>query len=282
MMTYSSVYEEGKNILKDAGIKEYSLDARILLEEAFSIDYNTLLVHGDTKAPDEKIAKYKEYILARKEHNPVAYIISKQEFMGLEFYVNSNVLIPNQDTEILVEEALKDIHDGMTFMDLCTGSACIGLSVLNYTNDTTCYATDLSKDALEVANINADKLGLSDRIKFFNTDIFPLEKDIDTKFDVILSNPPYIPTKVIDTLMVEVGKKEPFMALDGKEDGLFFYRKICQISPKYLYKGGYLMVEIGYDQAEAVSGLFDENGFKNIEIVKDFGGNDRVVKGYYA
>ena len=161
-------------------------------------------------------------------------------------------------------------------MDLCTGSGCIGLSILNFTNDTTAVCTDISEEALKVAGSNADRLGLSDRVQFVKTDLFP---DTADKFDVLVSNPPYIASSVIETLAPEVRDFEPRLALDGDEDGLSFYRRIIDKAPEYLFSSGYLILEIGYDQAESVCGLLQADGrYHEIEVVKDFSGNDRVVK----
>jgi release factor glutamine methyltransferase len=185
--------------------------------------------------------------------------------------------VPNQDTETLAEEALRELSDGMRFMDLCTGSGCVALSILNYTNDTSCVMTDISDKAIEVATGNRDRLGFSDRAEIVKTDLFP--QDDDKKFDMIVSNPPYIRTDVIATLPPEVGKGEPYIALDGGQDGLIFYRRIIENAPKWLYTSGWLMMEIGYDQGDAVAGLMKDGGFHEVEVIKDLGGNDRVVRG---
>ncbi|WP_035767842.1 peptide chain release factor N(5)-glutamine methyltransferase [Butyrivibrio sp. NC2002] len=278
-MKYLDIYNEGAEKLKAAGVNEAALDARLLLEFVCDTDHNTLLVHGDMEVEDEKKERYFECIDKRSERIPVAYITNSCEFMGLDFYVTGDVLIPNQDTETLTEEALRYIHDGMRIMDLCTGSGCIGLSLLRYSNDTHVVATDISDAALEVAKRNADNLGVSDRFMPVKTDIFP-EKE-DEKFDIIVSNPPYIRTSVIDTLEPEVKKYEPYIALDGSEDGLVFYKKIVPGARDYLYKSGYLFLEIGYDQGEDVRKLMEDNGYKDVQIIKDLGGNDRVVLGCY-
>ena len=196
--------------------------------------------------------------------------------MGLEFKVNENVLIPRQDTEILVEEALRELHDGMDILDLCTGSGCILISLLRYSNDCTGLGVDLSEGALAVAEENAEKL-LSDRqIRFLKSDLF---EGVNGVYDRIVSNPPYIPSNVIETLMPEVKEHEPLQALDGGGDGLYFYRKITEQCGNYLKPGGMLYFEIGYDQGEAVSGLLSKAGFREIRVVKDYGGLDRVVSG---
>lgn len=276
-MIYSDIYKNASIRLKEVGVPEYQLDARLLLEYVCGTDYNTLLVHGDRDVSPEEEKKYNELIEKRASRVPLAYIVGYQEFMGLTFDVNENVLVPNQDTETLAEEALRELSDGMRFMDLCTGSGCVALSILNYTNDTSCVMTDISDKAIEVATGNRDRLGFSDRAEIVKTDLFP--QDDDKKFDMIVSNPPYIRTDVIATLPPEVGKGEPYIALDGGQDGLIFYRRIIENAPKWLYTSGWLMMEIGYDQGDAVAGLMKDGGFHEVEVIKDLGGNDRVVRG---
>lgn len=276
-MIYSDIYKNASIRLKEAGVPEYQLDARLLLEYVCGTDYNTLLVHGDRDVSPEEEKKYNELIEKRASRVPLAYIVGYQEFMGLTFDVNENVLVPNQDTETLAEEALRELSDGMRFMDLCTGSGCVALSILNYTNDTSCVMTDISDKAIEVATGNRDRLGFSDRAEIVKADLFPQYDD--KKFDMIVSNPPYIRTDVIATLPPEVGKGEPYIALDGGQDGLIFYRRIIENAPKWLYTSGWLMMEIGYDQGDAVAGLMKDGGFHEVEVIKDLGGNDRVVRG---
>lgn len=259
-----------------AGIAEAKLDARLLLEYVCGTDHSTLLAHPDKEVTDEERDKYLSMIDRRAAHEPVAYILGTWNFMGLDFKVNSDVLIPEQDTEILVEEALRNLEDGMRVLDLCTGSGCIALSLLNYTNETRAVCTDISDKALAVAGMNAERLGLSDRTEFVRTDLFP-EESVG-KFDLIVSNPPYIASKVIDTLAPEVRDYEPRLALDGSEDGLVFYRRIIEETPKFLYSSGYLLLEIGYDQGQAVKEMLeDKKVYHDIQVIKDLGGNDRVV-----
>ena len=291
-MEYASLFKEGEEKLNSVGISEASLDARLLLEHVCGTDHNTLLSHGDMEVDADKVSAYREMIGRRMERIPVAYIIGSCEFMGIEFNVTGDVLIPNQDTETLAEEALRYIHDGMSVMDLCTGSGCIGLSILKYTNNTCAVGTDLSDKALLIAKKNAEALGMSDRFKAVKADIFPEDKELseiaealniskEGKFDLIVSNPPYIPTKVIETLEPEVKTYEPYMALDGSEDGLAFYRRIVPGAKEFLYRNGYLLLEIGFDQGVAVKELMEQNGYKDVKVIRDLGGNDRVVSGCF-
>ena len=274
---YKKLYENGIEILNGAGIAEAKLDARLLLEYACQTDHSVLFAHPEREISEKEYDNYIGLIERRAKREPVAYILGNWDFMGLNFKVNSNVLIPEQDTEVLVEEAMRYTEDGFKVLDLCTGSGCIALSLLNYTNDTRAVCTDISGEALDVAKENAESLRLSDRVTFVKTDIFPGE-DMG-KFDIIVSNPPYIATKVIETLAPEVKDYEPRLALDGSEDGLLFYRRIVDNVHKYLFSSGYLFLEIGYDQGKALTDMLKENGhFHDIEVIRDYAGNDRVVR----
>ena len=274
-MNYREAFETGKGTLAAAGIEEAELDARLLLEEICGTDRNTLLVHGDRNVTEEELAQYKEMLEKRSVHIPLQQIIGRQSFMGLDFYVDENVLIPRQDTELLVEEALKELHDGMRILDMCTGSGCILLSLLKYSNDCEGIGADISEEALKVAERNRVQLGL-ENATFIRSDLF---EAVEGKFDLLVSNPPYICSDVIDTLMPEVREQEPRQALDGSADGLHFYRRILAECRTYLKPGGILLFEIGYDQGEAVKRLMEENGFLEVEVKKDYGRLDRVVLG---
>ncbi len=282
-MNYKEVYDRGAERLAGADIAEAAIDARLLLEYVCKTDRNTLLAHADREVSGEEQERYDTLIAKRSEHIPLQYLTGEQEFMGLTFIVNKNVLIPRQDTEVLVEEIMRDLHDGMRILDLCTGSGCILLSLLQYSNNCQGVGTDLSEEALCVARENYSRLKADKpemEAAFIKSDLFEnLDTEKSGKFDIIVSNPPYIKTNVIDTLMPEVREHEPLMALDGREDGLFFYRKITEGVKRYLVRGGMLYYEIGYDQAKEVAAIMKEEGFSEIEVVKDFAGLDRVVKG---
>lgn len=275
-MEYKKLYEWGLAKLQNAGIDEAALDARLLLEYVCDTDRNTLLVHGERPVSEEEQSRYEEYIEKRERHIPLQYITGEQEFMGLSFLVNENVLIPRQDTEILTEEALRELSDGMDVLDMCTGSGCILLSLLKYTNDCHGVGVDISEKALEVAEENNRRLG-KDAV-FLQSNLF---EKVEGKFDVIVSNPPYIRSDVIPTLMEEVKTYEPMSALDGREDGLYFYREIVKQAGGYLNRGGKLFFEIGCEQAEDVSKLLTDAGYKEVQVVKDLAGLDRVVWGSY-
>ena len=216
-MEYAALYRMGVERLTAAGIEEAKLDARLLLEELCRTDRNDLLVHGDRPVTEQQEKSYVNQIELRSRHIPLQHIMGYQEFMGLRFKVTPDVLIPRQDTETLVEEVLKNLHDGMRILDLCTGSGCILLSLLRYSNDCVGVGADLSKKALAVAEENAGALELM--AEFVQGDLF---EPVTGKFEIIVSNPPYIPSNVIPTLMEEVREHDPLMALDGEGGGLYF------------------------------------------------------------
>ena len=278
-MNYQQCYEMGVSRLGVADIAEAKLDARLLLEYICGTNRNDLLVHGDREVSKEQMEWYEAAIAKRESRIPLQHITGEQEFMGLTFQVNEHVLIPRQDTEVLVEEVMRDMMDGMHILDMCTGSGCILISLLHYSNDCVGTGVDLSPNALLVAKENAEKiLGEKCSYSFIESNLF---ENVEGVFDVIVSNPPYIQTKVIDTLMPEVRLHEPMMALDGSEDGLLFYRRIVEESKMHLRKEGRLCFEIGYDQGEAVKKLMEDGGFKEVKVIKDLAGLDRVVLGIY-
>ena len=283
-MTYREAYNIGVARL-EASLPENpdrKLDARLLLEASCGTDYQTLLADGNERlVTDEEFCRYETMLERRSGHEPVAYILGAQAFMGLPFFVTRDVLIPNQDTENLVEEAMKEVHAGMRILDLCTGSGCILLSLLHYSADTTGVGTDLSAAALRVAAENGGRLGLSDRAVWKQGDLYEALAGAESslKFDLIVSNPPYIPTAVIGTLMPEVAEMEPRMALDGGEDGLSFYRRILAGARDVLKIGGVLMMETGFDEAADVASMMRQSGFLDLQIIRDYGGQDRIVRG---
>jgi release factor glutamine methyltransferase len=301
-MTYGELYLQGKGRLLDAGVAEAELEARLLLEFVCKTGRNDLLVHGDREVDGNQVSAYNILIGQRRERVPLQYLTGVQEFMGLEFQVDRHVLIPRQDTEILAEEVLRNLHDGMAVLDMCTGSGCILISLLHYSNNCRGVGADISEEALVMARRNAERLlgaaasdggqqgffgpkileekpgeeAITDRIRFIKSDLY---EQISDKFDIIVSNPPYICSEVIDTLMPEVREYEPRSALDGGKDGLYFYRRIIEGSKKHLFGGGMLFLEIGYDQRESVTALMEQAGFLEIHAVKDYSGLDRVVYG---
>ncbi len=276
-MKLPELLRKGENCLREAGIPEWKTDAWLLLEYAVGCTRNEYLLDPDRQADADQTQNYEELLRRRSAHVPLQYLTGAQEFMGLSFRVNENVLIPRQDTETLAERALAWAEPGMRILDLCTGSGCILLSVLALSREKGIVGVgaDLSRAALEVAEENRTALGLEDTAVFVQSDLFT---GVTGRFDLILSNPPYIPAGVLETLQEEVRDYEPRMALDGHADGLYFYREIIRQAPEYLEPGGGLLLEIGCEQAEAVCG-FLEADFTEICVIPDLAGLDRVVSG---
>ncbi len=280
--TLDSLLIEGTKVLSDAGVEEASLDARYLLFEAFDTDLTHFILDRFSEISENELVldrmnQYRLMIEKRSQRIPLQQITGSREFMGLEFYVNEHVLIPRQDTETLVELILKDFKGGKpVVLDMCTGSGCIAISLKKLGGFHCVTGVDISKEALTVARRNSDAILGASGITLIESNLFGA-LGAEQKFDVIVSNPPYIPTEIIKGLQPEVRDFEPMLALDGKEDGLFFYRQLVSDGRRFLNPGGSVYFEIGYDQAEAVSGLLIEAGFAEIRVVKDAAGLDRVV-----
>lgn len=291
-MTLREVYEYGREQLMLAGVDDADLDAWYLLEFVTGISRAMYYVRMQEEVSNEQEVLYRKYIKTRASHIPLQHITGVQEFMGLEFCVNEHVLVPRQDTEVLVENVLEVLKPKMKVLDMCTGSGCILISLLKHGGSTPVGLThgttenvekkilgvgvDISEEALKVAKMNCEKIGV--KAEFIQSDLF---KNVSGRYDVIVSNPPYIRTAVIEELKEEVKLHDPFIALDGKEDGLYFYRKIVEKSREYLTDGGQLFFEIGHDQGKAVKNLMEQAGFEGVTIKKDLAGLDRVVLGKY-
>ena len=279
-MTYREAVAHGEKVLELSHIADAKTDAWLLLEMGCKIDRKFYYMHMEDDLSDDLLKEYELAVKKRAEHIPLQYIVGETEFMGLKFKVNSNVLIPRQDTEILVEEALKRIRPDMQILDMCTGSGCILESILKFGEKKQMHlkgtGCDISEEALKVARENNSRLGTDAR--FIKSDLF---ESVTGKYDMIVSNPPYIRTEEINRLDEEVKLHDPWIALDGKEDGLYFYRLIVKDSIRYLNKGGYILFEIGFDQGKDVSELLKNEGYEEIEIKKDLAGLDRVVMGRY-
>ena len=261
--------------LRAAGIENEIYEARLLFSHFGGLS-PSMLYGRDAEAEDARI---EPYLLRRERHEPMAYILGEQGFYRESYLVSPETLIPREDTEILVDDAVRRLPKGARFADLCTGSGCIALSVLNNTEGTTAVAVDLSEGALKVARKNAERLGLSDRARFARADVLSdaLSEALssDAPFDAILCNPPYIPREVYETLAPEIFF-EPESAFVGEEEGMIFYRVLISALRPMLKAGGFLSFEIGYDQAERMRALAQESGY-DAEILKDLSGNSRVA-----
>lgn len=283
----------GEKQLMDSDIADATRDCKILYCYMMDIPFSKIILEYQEVLQDRLCDKYFELIDRRSKGEPVQYIMGSQEFMGLEFIVNENVLIPRQDTETLVEDALEIINTGTLrgedmdvkrkewdILDLCTGSGAIGVSLARIANKVNVTCSDISEGAIKVAKENAQKHGVAKSVKFEQGDIFkPFSKHFrKQKFDMIISNPPYIKSSIIPTLQKEVCEHEPLSALDGGESGLDFYERIVSGVGSHLRKSGVLLLEIGHDQGEAVSGLLSRNGeFTSIRVLKDLANRDRIV-----
>ena len=283
----------GEKQLMDSDIADAARDCKILYCYMMDIPFSKIILEYQNMLQDRLCEKYFELIDRRSSGEPVQYIMESQEFMGLEFIVNENVLIPRQDTETLVEDALEIINTGTLrgedmdvkrkewdILDLCTGSGAIGVSLARIANKVNVTCSDISEGAIKVAKENAQKHGVAKSVKFEQGDLFkPFSKHFrKQKFDMIISNPPYIKSSIIPTLQKEVCEHEPLSALDGGESGLDFYERIVSGVGSHLRKGGVLLLEIGHDQGEAVSGLLSRNGdFTSIRVLKDLANRDRIV-----
>lgn len=274
MSSFYDLYDEGRIALFK--LQEGENDARLLLLWACETDMSELLSEYTTSVvSEEKVSKYREAITLRKSGVPLQYITKESHFCGLDLYVDEHVLVPRFDTEVLVEKVLSDNQDrNLSVLDLCTGSGCIAIALAKLGGYESIFGSDISREALEIADANAARNGVD--ITFYESDMFSGLGDL-SQLDVIVSNPPYIRTAVCEELMTEVRDHEPRLALDGSDDGLKFYRIIAAEAREHLKKGGKLYLEIGYDQAEEVMKLLEDNGYGNIEVIKDLSGLDRVV-----
>ncbi len=271
-MKYYEILMQGEKALE--GLTEAKVDAFLLFSEAFHMSRAQYLMRRNEEITSDT-QQYRDWLEQRKRRIPLQYILNSASFMGYDFYVNENVLIPRQDTEVLVEQALSTIKEykNPKVLDMCTGSGCIAISIALLSNAQV-TAVDISDKALEVAEYNCKKLSCTN-VDLIQSNLFD---KIENKFEMITSNPPYIPTKVIEGLEPEVKDFEPMLALDGSEDGLEFYRRLAIESKNYLVQGGSLLMEIGCEQANDVMHLLEVNGYSEISVIKDLANLDRVVK----
>lgn len=270
----------GRTLLKRYNIENFKSECLMILENILNRNTSFIFTYPEYTLSDIEYNKFIEYINRRCKKEPLQYILGLQEFMGLKFMVNSNVLIPRQDTEILVETILSNLpcRENLFILDIGTGSGCIAISLAHFIKNSHIVALDISKEALKIASYNAYKNDVSDRICFLESDLLSNLEKSDYKFDIIVSNPPYIPLCEMKTLSCDVFKFEPHTALYGGIDGLDFYRKIINDSPNFLNTKGIMAFEVGYNQAESVAALMKDK-FSNIKLIKDLNKIDRVVIG---
>lgn len=270
-MKLKDVLKYAENKLKEGGIAEHKSDARFLVTDFLQGDLSKIIILPNKEID---ISELDEMLDKRISGMPCQYVTKNVQFMSLDFEVNENVLIPRQDTELLVETILKIRPNNPEILDICTGSGCIAISLAKYINCKKVRACDISEKALETAKKNADKNGVE--IEFYKDDILTSE-NYDNKYDIIVSNPPYIETDVVLNLDSVVKDYEPGLALDGGKDGLDFYKKISEYAKHILKEDGILAYEIGYNQAQDVHRILTENGYHEITLLQDLSGNDRVI-----
>ncbi len=293
-MTLENCLRQGINTLQSNNVSDADFDAFALLEYVTGVSKSDFFFKKSDETSDSCYERYIELIERRSKRVPLQHITNRQNFFGYDFYVDSNVLIPRQDTEVLIEKILEvieanfnvEISSDISILDMCTGSGCIAITIYKelikrgFNIDVT--AVDLSKDALAVTEKNVENVV---GIKALNNTFHIIESDMfsninnNRSYDIIVSNPPYIPTRDIEKLEPEVRDYDPIMALDGDTDGLRFYRRIIEESSNYLNNNGFIAFEIGYNQGDDVKSLLEEKGYKDIHIYKDLGGLDRVIIG---
>lgn len=283
-MTYRECYAYGLEILSQADVPDARIDARLLLEFVCHTTQHDMILNGNRQVSEQEKSLYESLITKRSERVPLQHITGSQSFMGFDFRVNEYVLIPRQDTEILVEKTLEILKPDMYVLDMCTGSGCILLSLLALSQGCRGVGADISAEALKVAKRNqagiSEQCGKELAAEFVESDLFTVFDGMGRLFDIIVSNPPYIASAVIDTLEPEVRLHEPIGALDGTADGLYFYKKIVTDSKRFLKKGGALLFEIGHDQGKAVAELMNDTGFTKVTVMQDYAGLDRIVYGF--
>ncbi len=282
MKTIKQFLQYATETLKNAGIETLVLEAGVIICHVLNCDRAYLYAHDDRTLEAQELDKLEELLQNRSQKIPLQYLLGETEFMSLRFKVSPAVLIPRQDTEVLVEKCIELIADNTSaseikVLDMCTGSGCIAVSIAYYCPETRVTACDVSRAALEIAKSNSELAGVKNELDFRCGDLFEA-LDSEERFDLIASNPPYIETATVEQLQTEVREHEPYIALDGGADGLDFYRRIVEAAPRFLKAGGYLALEIGYNQGESVSRLMEDR-YDGVTVLKDLGGNDRVVYG---
>jgi len=272
-MVIQELLSYGQKILVNKYEKRAIQEAYLLLSHVLNQNKSYLLAHKENQVSTEDEQKYKQYIKSRNKNIPIAYIINKAYFMDIELYIKKGVLIPRQDSEIIIEQLIK-IKNKKNVLDMCCGSGVLGISYAHYIKDANITFIDISDISIEVTNKNINLNNLTKRARLIKSNLFENIKD---KFDLIISNPPYIKTEDIKTLMDDVKYYEPHIALDGGDDGLYFYRHIIKNAKKYMNTGGHIALEVGINQSSDVVQILIANNYRNIKVYKDYNKIDRLI-----
>ena len=272
ILTLKEALAKAVDKLQQMEVPDADIDAWYLLSYVTGLDRAAFFLHGEEPMAEPDMIRYRDLVTKRGERIPLQHLTGEQELMGLDFHVNEHVLIPRQDTECLVERVLPYV-DGKRVLDVCTGSGCIAIAIAKLGKPFIVHGVDISEEALAVARQNATELNAS--VELFAGDLMT---KMDGQYDVIVSNPPYIPPSVIEGLMPEVRLHEPMLALDGGQDGLEFYRKIARQAVARLAPNGRLFLEIGCEQAAAVAEILQKQGYREVQVFQDLAGKDRIVQ----
>ena len=272
ILTLKEALAKAVDKLQQMEVPDADIDAWHLLSYVTGLDRAAFFLHGEEPMAEPDMIRYRDLVTKRGERIPLQYLTGEQEFMGLDFHVNEHVLIPRQDTECLVERVLPYV-DGKRVLDVCTGSGCIAIAIAKLGKPFIVHGVDISEEALAVARQNATELNAS--VELFAGDLMT---KMDGQYDVIVSNPPYIPPSVIEGLMPEVRLHEPMLALDGGQDGLEFYRRIAGQAVTRLAPNGRMFLEIGCEQAVAVAEILQKQGYREVQVFQDLAGKDRIVQ----
>lgn len=283
-MNIGSLLNLATKMLKSKEIDTARLDSQLILGKVLNKDKIYLMINSNKEVEKEKEEEFLNLINKRMENMPVRYILEEVDFMGLDFYIEEGVLIPRSDTEVLVEEVLKIIEEDekLYVCDLCSGSGAIGISLAYYRKNIMVDLIDFYEKPEKISKKNIIKNNLENQVKFIKSDLLKEPIKELKKYDIIVSNPPYIKEDIIETLMDDVKNYEPRSALSGGDSGLIFYERIVEESKKVLKENGILAFEIGYDQGDSVSNIMKNNGYIDIKVVKDLAGLDRVVIGRFS
>ncbi len=281
--TITELLRWSTDYLKEKGFQEARLNSELLLSHTLNCSRIDLYTRFDRPLGKDELTVFKALFKRRLDHEPLQYIIGESEFMGLKFFVDKRVLIPRQETEVLVEETInisRTFEGNINILDIGVGSGNIAVSLTKFIDKASVTGIDVSADSLVVARLNVDRYALNDKVKLHHQNIFD-EIKLDTKFDIIVSNPPYISSDEMKDVQPEVAEYEPLIATTDNQDGLTYYKRIVEVGKALLKPGGWLLFEIAYNQKEDVFELFSNSGYSSIDAIKDYGGNFRVVRGRF-